>query len=463
MISQNEHNKAYSPLEPDRSLKISVIEGSFATVHIAITIGALVTGYALMLGANDFQIGLLAALNALSTTGSVISAQLLGRLGSRKKLTVLAATTGRVLWGLLCILPFVKLLPGARLAAFLAIVFLGNTLINIGNNAWLSWMTDLVPLERRGRYFGMRSTVLGAVTMLTNYGAGHLFDQMKRAGLEAGGFCLIFGSAAACALIAGIILNRQWEPPLKGEHRLPIADIFSLPFRNDSFRKLLVFYIFWSLSTSVAGPFFGVHMIKNLKMPYSVIALYSIVAGILNLTTQPLWGKIIDRVGNRPVLLFNLAGIFLLPLFWLFATETFYLPIWIDAFLTGLFWPGFNLAGFNLVLNTAPEENRTSYLGMYTMTTGLAVFLGSLIGGWLANFWHGFKLEFLGLSIVNFQLLFILSSLMRITALPLAVRLKEERSESVGTFLGLVGDKISQRLAGGWETGMVIIKKISRP
>jgi MFS family permease len=461
MHTENGHNGLYPSSEPDRSLRISVIEGSFATVHIAITIGALVTGYALMLGASDFQLGLLAALNALSTAGSVISAQLLGRLGSRRKLTVLSATIGRAVWAGLCLLPFIKLLPGIRLAAFFVIVFLGNTLINIGNNAWLSWMTDLVPLERRGRYFGMRSTVLGAVTMLTNYGAGRLFDHMKQAGLEARGFALIFGIAAACALAAGIILNRQWEPPLKGERPLPVRDILVIPFRNEGFRRLLLFYICWSLSTSVAGPFFGAHMIKNLYMPYSVIALYSIVAGILNLTTQPLWGKIIDRVGNRPVLLFNLAGIFLLPLFWLFATRTFYLPIWIDAFLTGLFWPGFNLAGFNLVLSTAPEQNRTSYLGMYTMTTGLAVFLGSLTGGWLANLWHGVRLEFLGFSIVNFQILFVLSSLLRVMTLPLALRLKEERSESVGTFLSLVGDKISQRFAGGWEAGIVVFKRIS--
>jgi MFS family permease len=449
------------PNEPDRSLRISVIEGSFATVHIAVSLGALVTGYALMLGANDFHIGLLAALNALSTIGSVVSAQVLSRLGSRKKLTVWAATLGRALWSLLCILPFLNLMPGWRLALFFAVVFLGNTILNTANTAWLSWMTDLVPLERRGSYFGKRSAVLGGVTMLTNLGAGWTFDRLKAAGLQDQGFALIFGLAALSAVVAGLILNRQWEPPLKGEKPLPFYDIFRLPFADGNFKRLLIFFISWSLSTAVAGPFFGAHMIKNLKMPYSVIALYSIVAGILNLSTQPLWGRIIDKLGNRPVLIFNLIGIFMLPLFWLFATPAFYLPIWLDAFLTGLFWPGFTLAGFNLLLLTAPEQNRTSYLSIYTVTTGFAVFLGSLMGGWLASALHGFRYLLLGHTLINFHLLFALSSLARIFTLPLALRLREEKARSVGTMLNLFGDKINQGFSGGWEAGVVLIKRIT--
>jgi len=448
--------------EPGRSLKISVIEGSFATVHIAVSLGALVTGYALMLGANDFHLGLLAALNAMSTVGSVISAQVLGRLGSRKKLTVWGATIGRAMWALLCLLPFIHMMPGLRLALFFAVVFLGNTILSAANTSWLSWMTDLVPPEKRGSYFGKRSTMLGAVTMLTNYGAGWGFDRMKAAGLQEQGFALIFGLAALSAVIAGLILNRQWEPPLKGEKPLTLYQVIRLPFADHNFKKLLTFFICWSLSTAVAGPFFGAHMIKNLKMPYSVIALYSIIAGILNLSTQPLWGKIIDRLGNRPVLIFNLIGIFLLPLFWLFATPDFYLPIWADAFLTGLFWPGFTLAGFNLLLLTAPEQNRTSYLSIYTVATGFAVFLASLTGGWLANAFHGLKFMLLGHAVINFHLLFAFSSLARIFTLPLALRLNEEKARPVSTLLNLFGDKISQNFAGGWEAGVMMIKKMTR-
>ncbi|MDI6740220.1 MAG: MFS transporter [Candidatus Edwardsbacteria bacterium] len=450
------------PKEPGRSLRLSIIEGSFAAVHITVTGGALVTGYALMLGANDFHLGLLSALGALATVGSLVSAQLVGALGSRKRLTIMAATAGRALWALLCVLPFAPLLPGARLWLFFLVVFLANASVNMANNAWISWMTDLVPLERRGWYFGLRNTILGAVGLAANFGAGKMFDWHKGRGLEPQGFALVFGAAAASAVIAGILLTRQWEPALKGERPLPLKDLVTVPFANPDFRRLLWFFVLWSMATSVAGPFFGAHMIKNLNMPFSVIALYSIIAGILSLSLQPLWGRVIDRAGNRPVLAFNIMGIFLLPLFWLFATPDFYLPIWIDAFLTGLFWPGFGLAAFNLLLVTAPEENRTAYLAVQSVLTGLAVFAASLFGGWIANLLENLIICVFGLTIVNFHLLFVFSSVCRILLLPLAFRLKEEKAQSVTSLLNLVGDKVSQRFSERLESGIMIIRKISR-
>jgi len=458
----NLNNLALPSGEPTRSLKISVIEGSFATVHIAITAGALVTGYALMLGANDFHLGLLAALNALSTVGAIFSAYLVGLLGHRKKLTVWAATLGRLAWAGLCILPFINMLPGWKLLAFFLIAFLANTSVNMANNAWLSWMTDLVPLNRRGSYFGMRSTVLGVVTMAANYGAGKFYDVMKGQGQQQLAFVIIFGGAALAAVIAGFILSRQWEPPLKGEQPMPFSELLRLPFANRDFRRLLLFFILWSMATAVAGPFFSAHMIKNLKMPFAVIAYYSIIAGILNIAFQPVWGRIIDRLGNKPVMIFNMLGIFSLPLFWLFTKPDFYLPIWIDAFLTGLFWPGFSLATFNLLLVTAPEENRTAYLAVQSMTTGIAIFFASLIGGWLANSLHDFKLIILGQTIINFHLLFVLSSICRISLLPLALRLKEDRAQSVGKLLDMVGDKTSQRFSDVFDSGIMTIKRIRR-
>jgi len=213
-----------------------------------------------------------------------------------------------------------------------------------------------VPLKRRGSYFGLRSTILGAVTMAANFGAGKLYDVMKSQALQQQAFAIIFGAAAFTAVIAGIILSKQWEPPLTGEKPLPISQLFRLPFANRDFRRLLLFFVLWSMATAVAGPFFAAHMIKNLHMPFAVIAYYSIIAGILNFAFQPLWGRIIDRLGNKPVMIFNMLGIFSLPLFWLFTTPDFYLPIWIDAFISGLVWPGFALATFNLLLVTAPED-----------------------------------------------------------------------------------------------------------
>jgi len=68
----------------------------------------------------------------------------------------------------------------------------------------------------------------------------------------------------------------------------------------------------------------------------------------------------------------------------------------------------------------------------------------------------------LGHTIINFHLLFAFSSLARIVTLPLALKLTEEKAQSVGTLLNLFGDKISQNFSGGLEAGVIMIKKITR-
>jgi MFS family permease len=445
--------------EPERSQGISILEGSLAQVHITITGGSLVTAYALMLGADDFHLGLISALTALSTIGAILGAQWVGLLGRRKPLSVLCSAGGRSFWAILCLLPFLPLTPAVRLSLMLATLFIGNWFVNLSGTGWLSWMTDLVPLERRGRYFGLRNTVLGGVAMVTSFGAGWILDGFVARNLRAQGLAAIFGFAAATALAAGFVLSRQWEPPLRGEHPLPLVETLRRPFANRRFRRLLTFAILWAVATGISSPFFGAHMIKNLRMSFSWIAVYSIVAGILNLLSLRVWGKVIDRLGNRPVLAFCVLGVFFLPLLWLFATPANLLPIWLDAALTGLFWPGFTLASFNLVLATAPEENRTAYLGVQTMLIGVATFAASLLGGIVARALGDVHIRVLGLSLINFHLIFIASAVLRIALLPLALRLREQRAQTVGALLGLVGDQVSQRFMQGWQLGISVVRR----
>ena len=448
--------------EPGRSRRISVVEGAFATVHVTITTGSLVTAYALWAGANDFHLGLIAALTAISAAGSVLGAHWLGHLGRRKPLTVVTSAGGRALWGVLCILPFLPCSSGTRLAVFLTVVFLGNAFLNAGSTAWLSWMTDLVPLERRGRFFGRRNALLGIVTMVTAWTSGKVFDSMVGAGRQSEGLAITFGAAVACAIIAGLILTRQWEPPLTGEPPRSLLGTLRRPLAERDFRRLLGFLIAWAAVTGVAGPFYGAHMIRNLRMPFSVIAIYSVIAGIVSLLTQPWWGRVIDRVGNRPVLICNLAGLCFLPAIWLFATPERWFPIWIDAVITGIFWPGMALATFNLLLATVPVEGRAACLGAHSLSVGLGAFLAGLLGGWIAEMLSGFHGRVFGIALVNFHLLFLLSSVGRLALLPFAFGLREERARSVTALLGFMGDKATQEVGQWLRAGATALEWMGR-
>ena len=45
-----------------RALRLSIVEGSLSNIHVTVCAGAFLTGFALMLGAGDFELGLIAAL-----------------------------------------------------------------------------------------------------------------------------------------------------------------------------------------------------------------------------------------------------------------------------------------------------------------------------------------------------------------------------------------------------------------
>ncbi|MGD8922918.1 MAG: MFS transporter, partial [Candidatus Zixiibacteriota bacterium] len=64
-------------------------EGAFANVFIVGTGGAFLTGMALLLGASDFEIGLLGAIPFLAQLAQICSAYLTDRNGGRKSLTLI--------------------------------------------------------------------------------------------------------------------------------------------------------------------------------------------------------------------------------------------------------------------------------------------------------------------------------------------------------------------------------------
>src|SRR5512143_862464 len=82
------------PLSPSavrRALRLSIVEGSLSNIHITATGGAFLTGFALLLGAGDFELGLLAALPFVGQLFQFVGAYLEERLGERRRLCALSA------------------------------------------------------------------------------------------------------------------------------------------------------------------------------------------------------------------------------------------------------------------------------------------------------------------------------------------------------------------------------------
>ena len=138
----------------------------------------------------------------------------------------------------------------------------------------------------------------------------------------------------------------------------------------------------------------------------------------------------INRVGSANVLLTNQICVSLLPLLWLFARPDFLLPIWADGVLSGLFWPGFGLAQFNLTMHLAPARNRSAYFAVQSVVAGGAGFVAAMLGGALAYALSGWTWNARGVSLCNYHVLFVLRPIFRLLLIPLSRSLRVAMDQS---------------------------------
>ena len=402
------------PRPVKRTLFISYFEGAAVAIHNSYTIGLYPIAFALLLGASDFQVGILGAFSFLATLFGFLSAYLVEATGQRKQTTIWTGFLSRAIWVLAPLIPLMAMDSAGKAWMFVFLVGVSLAANAMSGNAWLAWFTDLVPGEMRGRYFGQRSGILSAVGIAGTIGAGLFLDHYRRAGAEFSGYALLFVLAFVLSVVSLILSFLQYEgtrPAAKGFRRAGSA--LMKPLMDKGYRVFLLYFVVWALVNGLASPFWGAHMFKNLGMTYTQVSFYTAIAGVCVFFSHILWGWIMDRVGARAVLRFCSVGAILTPLVWPFADRTNLMPIWIDAALSGVVWPGINLAALYLLMENRGESGDSS-VAMYSFATGAAAFLTSLLGSWLTVLLSGVYFKGYGLLINNFTILFIATSFLRL-------------------------------------------------
>ena len=450
--------------EPERSLRLSILEGCSSAVLGALTGEAVLTALLLSFGALDYHIGSMSALGTLSMIGALLGARWVARTGRRKPLVILTSLVARLAPALAAFLPFTPWSSRTRILVMLGLVAASGVLVNMAGNAWVSWMAALVPPVRRGRYFALRNSIVNAVGMLASYGVGHLLALLQaKTPSRPEVFVPFLLASVPFTLFTTWVYTRQWEPEGNRETVEPIHAMFVSAFSIPGFRRLVTFSMCWAAVLGVASPFFLPHMLQHLGFSMREVAMYSILSNGIGLASQPLWGRVADRAGHRPVLLFCMPIVGSLPLWWLIATPNRWWPIWVDALLTGLFWPGLNLAHFNMALDLAPARHRTACLGVRTLLTGVAQAVASLLGGYGA-----YALDQLPVwtrsGFTNYHVLFLTTAFGRWALIPMARRLPEPRAWPVSALVRFASTAASKLFLDGVAQGWVwLARRPSRP
>ncbi len=383
-------------------------DGLFASASDNIVVTYLVL-YILALGATKTQVGLMSSFSSLSAALLLLPGALLAeRFGHRKEITLLFG--GGISRLAILILALLPIFIGGQAIIWTAIALsvARDAFVNLSYPAWTSMAGEIVPMEGRGRFFGSRTFIMGVTGMLAILVVGELITHTAKPL----GYQIALGLAFVIGACSTFSFSRIREPnniPTlatgAGSFSLPklLRDLKALP----TFLALCLVMAFWNFSLNIAGPFFNVYMVENLRFTASLVGISSIASTVASLFIQRWVGRLSDRWGPRKVQLISMMVIPLLPAGWIFVTK-FWHVIVLNS-LGGMMWGAFNLVSFNFLLSLTPDAQRARYAAFYQILVTLSLAGGAAIGSWVVTQW-------------GYQTLFFWSAIGRLVAALLFLR-----------------------------------------
>lgn len=377
--------------EVQRGLNLVIGDGLAAEAMTTLTGGAFLIAMALLLGASNFQIGLLAGLPTFTNLFQLISIWLVRRYNNRRAVAVLCGLMARLPLLLIgCIALFV---PGASsIQLIILLLFFYQFFGSIAGPSWNSWIKDLVPEQRMGAYFSRRGSYTQTLNVILSLSVALLVDYIKKhfPQYELTTYGAMFMTGGAIGIIGSIILAMAPEPQSYLE-RENIFRLLKRPLRDPNFRSLLVFNSAWVFALNIATPFFTVFMMKGMGLSLSYIIGLTIISQLCSIFTIRLWGLFADRYSNKTIIGISAPLYITCIIAWCFVgiyTRQYanIILLVVIHIVTGASTSGINLSLTNIGLKLAPRDDAVVYLSAKNIITAFFSSIAPLIGGYLADF-----------------------------------------------------------------------------
>ncbi|WP_019584803.1 MFS transporter [Deinococcus apachensis] len=367
-----------------------------------LSVSVVVAGFAARLGAPNAVIGLLPAIAG----GGWMLPQLLVAARVRPlayKLPVYrSAALVRMLSYLAMVLVAATLAdhPALCLTLFVLAMLTNAIASGVAGLPFLEVVSKIVPPGRRARFFGIRNLYGG----LLAFGAGLVVRGVLASDLAFPlNYALIFLLGTVAYTVGYGIFGQVKEPadtPLPpGNFR---EELRSVPttLADRHFRAFLTVRLLLA-AASMSEPFYAVYALRDLHYPAATLGVFVMALTGAAPLSNIVWQRVAERKGSRRIIRYatffaGLAPLAALAVGALGLPAAAYLLVFI---LSSVAAQGFNLGHTNHLLNLAPPDARSRYIGTLNTLVGAALF-APVLGGLLADA-AGYRLLF-GLSIALF-------------------------------------------------------------
>lgn len=398
-----------------KSLRYSYLDGIFAAIMVGASEQFMVPYCLAMNGTAGFVAVLATFPTFVGSLSQLFSSEVIELFKGRKKVINIFVLLHALMWVPIILIPYIF---NKNLVMLIIFVTLYMSLNLFCLPAWSSLLSEYIPPQKRGRYFGWRNKMLGMIIVVSGFIAGSMLYFLRNDRIM--GFTVIFTIAFISRLVSWYFLTKMYEPPYRHipEARFTFID-FIKRTKESNFAKFVFITGGMSLCVNVASPFFAVYMLRDLQFNYIVYTLITISSVLTSLVLMERWGRHGDIVGN--VRIIRTCSIFVtsIPILWLFSRNIVYLII-VQIF-AGFLWAGFNIGVSNFIYDAATPAKRSRCIAYFNVINGSCIFIGAVFGGYLAV-----RIP----PIFGYRLLslFLLSGLLRIIPAVSSFAIKEVRN-----------------------------------
>jgi MFS family permease len=370
--------------------------------------------FAVKLNATNYQIALLSSAPAVVSLAAMIpGARLVDRFPRKQRITMVFLLAHRAFFLALACVPFFT--PDRRAAMLVAFVALMNLPGAIGNVAWQSFISGIIPQQLRPAAFAMRSRWMNLAGTVVVLAAGRMLDLVAYPLGYQVAFVLAFGlavleiwvfsrideawvdhmqgvspvegapAAAATAAAGSPVASASPESPGGGRSG-PLATLrrtWSEIYRQKPFLRYTAASIYFYLAWQTAWPLFTLYQVRVLGANNLWVSLLNLANTGGSLVGYSFWARYANRHGNLRTLFAASAGIFIVPTVYAFSHSLYTVAVF--NLLTGAVFSGVALSLFNALLDVTPEHHRTSYIAYYNTSVNVSAILAPVFGVALLN------------------------------------------------------------------------------
>ncbi|MEH7353575.1 MFS transporter [Neobacillus drentensis] len=358
--------------------KVSIYHGMVSTIAMNLASNFFPIFAISILGATNYQVGLISSLPPLvALVMTIPAAILLNRLERQKKTVAMSVFWARIMFLLLAGVVFIHFSYQAW--AFLIIVALMNVPGTISNIGWQTLISGMIREERRGAFFSDRNRLLTIVGMVTTLIIGIV---MKKQTENAAAYQLLFVIAFIFGVLEVFFLMKHKEkaaPKTSKEQKNSSMD-WTI-FKDKGYKWFLISALCFNFSWQMAWGLFNIYHVKYAHATILWISIFSVANQLVQIFSFPLWRKWAEQKSNTLMLVWVAAGMATAPFLTVLSTNLVYITF--VQMTSGFFVSGTTLLLFNLLLEKSPKEKRTYCITTYNVLLSFVAFVAPQIGIWL--------------------------------------------------------------------------------